>query len=756
MSSGDEKAIGKAGQDSPDGQPQPDSAPQEAAQRDEPASAEPSDGATSDDAKSVTRDATEDSSENNLSGAAEDAVVAPDADGPAPASTSASSTSDTTASESAQAPSSSPDSDPPFISPSSGAGVITYFFLLVMALGLFLPGFFELGPIDRDESRFAQATQQMLDSGDFVDIRFQDEPRHKKPAGIYWMQAAAVKLLSQYQDVQIWMFRVPSLIGATLSVLLTAWIGGFLFNRRVAFLAGSMMAGCLLLGVEARMAKTDAMQLAFILLAQGALAKIYLAEKAGAERRRGPAYLFWFAQGVAFLLKGPLALLVSGGTLLFLIGAERRIAWLKRLEWGRGLLLFLLIAAPWYIAITIETQGAFFEEALGRDLLGKVASGQESHGAPPGYYFGVFWLTFWPFSLLAGLVMPDVWRQRKMPAVLFCFAWVLLPWLIFELVPTKLPHYVLPTYPAIALLAAAGMLLGWGDNPGKVVLWRRRILLGVFLLVTFLLMVAIPAVFWVAEGQPNLWSFLGLLGPLAILIGLVKFRNRLSPNALYGLCLGGATLLFVTTYQWVLPNLSTVWLSPRIVTEVNQLKRCEQPSLTVAGYGEPSLVFLFGKEVHFGNAEAVGQQLIDDGRCGLALVSEKYVSYFKDFMTQAQAPVEVVGSLSGINYSKGKPLNLTFYQLVDAPSSPAVPVKPQDTPPPAPDLSSPKLAPQDKAPVSPVQPDSESDSSPAGAPADGSSPAEPSKDSPASSPAGDSQGGQDTQPNSTTTGKAPS
>ncbi len=546
-----------------------------------------------------------------------------------------------------------------------GAGPVTYFFLLVISLGLFLPGFFTLPPIDRDEARFAQATQQMLETRDFVDIRFQDEPRYKKPAGIYWLQAAAVSLLGQDRPVEIWMFRVPSLMGAMLSVLLTAWIGGFLFNRRVAFLAGTMMAGSLLLGVEARMAKTDAVQLAFILMAQGGLAKIYMSEKAGQERRRGPAYLFWLAQALAFLVKGPLALLVSGGTLLFLIGAERRVGWLKRLEWGRGLLLFFLLAAPWYIAISYETSGAFFTEALGKDLLGKVASGQESHGAPPGYYFGVFWLTFWPFSLLAGLVMPDIWRHRKDPGVLFCFAWILLPWLFFELVPTKLPHYILPTYPAIALLAAAGMALGWRDSAGKVALWRQRILLGVFLLVTVALMVAIPAVYWVAEGRPNLWSFLGLLGPLAILIGLLRYRDKLSPQGLYGLCLAGGTLLFATTFQWVLPSLSSVWLSPRIVADVQALKRCDKPQLTVAGYGEPSLVFLFGKTVHFGNAEAVGQRLIDDGTCGLALVSDKYDSYFKTYMAQANAPVESLRSLSGVNYSKGKPLTLTFYRLAD-------------------------------------------------------------------------------------------
>ena len=61
---------------------------------------------------------------------------------------------------------------------------------------MFLPGFFNIPPIDRDEARFAQATKQMVETGDFVDIRFQDDVRYKKPVGIYWLQAAAVETAS--------------------------------------------------------------------------------------------------------------------------------------------------------------------------------------------------------------------------------------------------------------------------------------------------------------------------------------------------------------------------------------------------------------------------------------------------------------------------------------------------------------------------------------------------------------------------------
>src|ERR1700746_3371654 len=136
-------------------------------------------------------------------------------------------------------------------------------FLLAMSLVWFLPGFFNIAPIDRDEARFAQATKQMVKSGDYVDIRFQDEVRYKKPVGIYWMQAAAVQTASALglpgAQLGIWIYRIPSLIGAVGAVLLTYWTALAFVTRRGAVFAALMMCASVLLGAEARLGKTDAM-----------------------------------------------------------------------------------------------------------------------------------------------------------------------------------------------------------------------------------------------------------------------------------------------------------------------------------------------------------------------------------------------------------------------------------------------------------------------------------------------------------------
>src|ERR1700685_1942195 len=89
--------------------------------------------------------------------------------------------------------------------------------LILLCLGLYLPGLANLPVLDRDEARFAQASRQMLETHDFIAIRFQDEARNKKPAGIYWLQAGAVALLSDAASDAIWPYRLPSLLGATIA-----------------------------------------------------------------------------------------------------------------------------------------------------------------------------------------------------------------------------------------------------------------------------------------------------------------------------------------------------------------------------------------------------------------------------------------------------------------------------------------------------------------------------------------------------------
>ena len=254
-------------------------------------------------------------------------------------------------------------------------------FLLLCGLLLFLPGFFTIPTIDRDEARFAQATKQMVETGDYVDIRFQDEVRYKKPVGIYWMQAAAVQTASALglprAQLRIWVYRVPSLIGAIGAVLLTYWTALGFVTRRGAILAALLMCSSVLLSAEARLAKTDAMLLLTVVAAMGAMARVYLSWQRGEDPARPPwsyPIIFWTALAGGILLKGPLILMFVALTVIALAILDRDASWLWRLRPVWGAMWMLVLVLPWFVAIYWRAGEAFFSDSIGGDMLSKLAA----------------------------------------------------------------------------------------------------------------------------------------------------------------------------------------------------------------------------------------------------------------------------------------------------------------------------------------------------------------------------------------------
>src|SRR5262252_9628916 len=252
-------------------------------------------------------------------------------------------------------------------------------FLILCGLLLFLPGFFNIPPIDRDEARFAQATKQMVETGDYVDIRFQDDVRYKKPVGIYWMQAAAVKTASALglpgAQLRIWVYRIPSLIGATGAVLLTYWAALAFVTRRGAVFAALLLCASVLLGVEARLGKTDAMLLLTVVAAMGGMARAYLSWQRGEDFVHPPwswPAIFWTALAGGVLLKGPLILMFAGLTIGMLTILDRSAAWLWRLRPVWGLMWMLVLVLPWFIAIFWRAGDSFFTDSVGGDMLSKL------------------------------------------------------------------------------------------------------------------------------------------------------------------------------------------------------------------------------------------------------------------------------------------------------------------------------------------------------------------------------------------------
>jgi len=487
--------------------------------------------------------------------------------------------------------------------------------LFFVALALLAPGIASLPLTDRDEALYVQATHQMLETGDWIDIRFQDEPRYKKPVGIYWMQAAAAELSGYGKDAPLWVYRLPSLLGAVLVVLFTYGIGATLGTARAGLFAGLLAASTMLLGFEARIAKTDAMLTATVLAAEFALARAY-ADRARARSLPRNA-LFWTAMGLGILIKGPITPLVAGLTLLVLSVKERSTALWRSLSPLKGIVWMLLLVLPWLVAIGWISGGAFFSQAVGHDMLGKVASGQESHGAPPGMHLLVALGTFWPLSVLAPLAVLWAWKARRETAVVFLIAWALPGWLVFEAVATKLPNYVLPFMPALAVLA--GLALDSGALGTARRGWRISaafVAVGA-LLVGFGLNIA----FLIYQGYAS-WQ--GLVGAVVIAgLGLGASRFLMTGWIRWGLATTVATAggLMLLGYVILLPAARQIWLSDDLADAVAAVRHCEAPVVSVVGYNEPSTVFRLGTNTLRTNAPAAAAESFRANDCAVAIVA---------------------------------------------------------------------------------------------------------------------------------------
>jgi 4-amino-4-deoxy-L-arabinose transferase-like glycosyltransferase len=534
-----------------------------------------------------------------------------------------------------------------------------YALLSLLCLALYLPGLAALPPLDRDEARFAQATRQMLESHDFLRIRFQDEARNKKPAGIYWLQAASVATLSDPESSAIWPYRLPSLIGAGAAVLLTFWLGSALVGRAAALTGAALLASALGVVVEAHLAKTDAVLLATVAAAQGALGFVYTRARRGGAPAPWPwALLFWAAQGAGLLIKGPITPLVGVLTAAALSIADRDWRWLKGLRPLWGVPLMLAIAAPWFIAITAATQGAFLGESVGHDLAGKLLGAQEAHGAPPGYYLLLLAVTFWPSSLVLGPALAWAWQQRKAPAERFLIAWTVPFWLLLELIPTKLPHYILPAYPALALIAGRAVLA-----LGEGALKRRRWLDGLTIALWAVVALALAAAQVFLPGRLGPGFLPAGLIAAAILLNLggwlVVAAWRGGP-ALSLTIVALALLVLPPTFHSIAPGLDKLWLSREAAAMVARYHPAKDVPVATVGYREPSLVFLLGTETRF-LAPDDAAQYITDARGAAALVSDRDDAAFRSALKARGWDARAIEHVDGLDYSNGQRLTLTLY-----------------------------------------------------------------------------------------------
>jgi 4-amino-4-deoxy-L-arabinose transferase-like glycosyltransferase len=296
-----------------------------------------------------------------------------------------------------------------------------------------------LGP---DEPRYARVAVEMRRAGDPVTPTLQGRPWLEKPPLYYWLAGGAFRFLGETETAA----RLPSVAAGLLFVGATALLGARLYGAAAGLHAGFALGTSVLPFVYARAAAMDMLLAATVTVALG-LIGLRLLGIAG--RLAVPAA--GVAIGLATLAKGPLGLLlpalVAGGFVV----AAREWRLLRRLLSPAGVVLFALVAAPWYLLVYRAQGRAFIDVFLLDHNVQRFTSEIHRHPGPWHYYVPLVLLGFFPWS---GLIVPALARLRPGPSRpdLYVFAWLLLPFLFFSAAGSKLPGYILPCLPPLAIL----------------------------------------------------------------------------------------------------------------------------------------------------------------------------------------------------------------------------------------------------------------------------------------------------------------
>ncbi len=488
-------------------------------------------------------------------------------------------------------------------------------------LVLFLAGSVRTGVVDRDEARFALAVREMAERGDWIVPTNWGELRFQKPILIYWLGGASWRAFGESE----FGLRLPSALCATAVVLLTALAGARRFGRETGERAGIVMATTLLIVLQAHAFTADAalllgttvsflawdalrdravddrgdgsrgparagpLRVAFWLgVAFGALAKLVnvgflLAAGAARVALRGDLSPRTNRLLVAALVVGAVAVAIPGlGSLgpsmavavgLFLAvhglrSAEGRVA-LANLGPAWGAPLALALVAAWGIPALLRTEGAFWTLGVEQDLIGRTAKPFEGHSGIPGYYLVTSLAMLFPWAAYLPRALGRAWSARRDDDTLqFLLAWIIGPWILIELVTSKLPHYILVATPALALLVAREFeARTYAPAPPP---WRRRFETFVVAMVPTALAIAGVVL---AVAFDAIWVRAATLAYAAVAAGLAWFLGRAAWQGggtalLPRLALGSAGL-YLATFGFLFPALEPVRIATPLAEAVS-------------------------------------------------------------------------------------------------------------------------------------------------------------------------------------------
>lgn len=533
----------------------------------------------------------------------------------------------------------------------------------LVAVAAALPGLLSLPPLDRAESRaaLAAAASGRPDGAP----AFRPDRRPEAAAGGRWLQAGALRLsvalsapqsaTGEARDVRA--LRWPSLLGAALAAAACAWGGAALLGPVRGAAAGAVLAASPLLSTAGASAGREALLCGGVTLALAGIARLYARERGLISTTGGARLALWAGTALAVFDAGAERAVAVPLALLALAAADRRGRWMRGLGWTWGLVLLAATAGPWLLAACVATDGGVWARAAAARPARFAAGASGLHAALAP-------LMLFPATLLLPAAAVRAWRGGGESGVRLALAWLLSAWAVLEAAPDKLAGDALPLYGALAWLCAAP--LGTPDGFGR---WTRRLGAG---LTAAAGLGAATAAAWAG------WRFAPAPAPAATVAAALATAGALAAAGLAGaglllagrparaLAIAGALALLahLLLAAALLPRLDRLWTSRRAAellarADLDPRNGLTPGPVTVAGYGEPSLLFALGAGGEPGDASAAAEGLAE-GRP--ALVEARAQGDLLRALHAAHTAARAVGEVSGYDYAARREVRIVLWR----------------------------------------------------------------------------------------------
>ncbi|HEX3151722.1 MAG TPA: glycosyltransferase family 39 protein [Gemmataceae bacterium] len=525
-----------------------------------------------------------------------------------------------------------------------------YVILAVAYLALTLPNLGGHSLWDMDEGVNAEAGREMLESGRWITPHFNYEIRTAKPALLYWLQAMSFMALG----VNEFAARLPAVICGLGSVWVTYELGRRMFSATAGLLAGLILASCVEFCLISHAATPDPPLVLFLML-------VFYFYWAGSEGERR----WWFIPcaafcGLAVLTKGPVGVGIPGLVILLHLAWTRQLAKL----WDRRLLLaglvFIMVAAPWYGLVTLDTRGKWLQAFMGKENLDRFANPADGHVGPIYYHVAMLYVLLAPWCVFLAPVIWTASREaRRTPAATnieaeesagnkyrFLIVWFLSILIFFSIAATKLPNYILPLYPAVAILIGR-WLDRWRTGELAVPSWVIAlaviggVLTGIIVIAGLLLMGGkIPISIQNLHPLPNIapLAWVGLIPIIAALGFGWSARQGRRDVALTTFVLG-AVAFIAPLAGWGTAAMDD-YKAPKYFAEEKGLRQTDKDiRIGACGWFRQSLVFYSRREVtKLLNIESVNQFLAMP-RAAYVVMPEEIWQYVSPHLTLPTAVI---------------------------------------------------------------------------------------------------------------------